>query len=341
MAMDLFASWSYKHHNPQVRATVRSPPASAMSLEPSAVLWAVGAVVGHDPWFMLQCAMVDSGEEQLSYFTQNSCSMPPQLNWQLLKSWRLIHVYFFVLIWNGAFLKVSAMLSEREREGVKHLSSTSHSASYQYQAISIPKSASRYIWIRIHFEFYQLDVEVNDYIGIKVASTCDWYGMNMGWISMNILPRPSWSDVAESPRQWLGWSSTMENFQNLSKIHHRFLQKMAEPSSEMVSLPIFTVGLWIWKYLKSVMNLFVADPPWACDARDHGRGEFLDVLLHLATLVSATAPGHGSGGVRCQSLDWEDFMPCKAGRGRCGKYANDHNDLMRQVHNSLWNLMKT
>lgn len=75
-AMDLFTSWSYEHHNPQVRATVRSPPASAMS------------------------------EEQLSYFTQKSSMPPKNSTGSFCRVGDSSNVFFFALILSGASLKV-------------------------------------------------------------------------------------------------------------------------------------------------------------------------------------------------------------------------------------------
>ena len=75
----------------QVRATVRSPPASAMSLKPNDALWAVGVGVGHVPcfnvngWFRWRAALVLHSTGSF---------------W---KSWRFVHVSFFPWYQNGGF----------------------------------------------------------------------------------------------------------------------------------------------------------------------------------------------------------------------------------------------
>lgn len=81
--------------------------------------------------------MVDSGDEQLSYFTQLAVFGRAGDSSMFL---------FFPDIKMGAFLKVSAMLSEREREGAKHLSST-FSWFFEHQPKSIHKKNTR---LKIH-----------------------------------------------------------------------------------------------------------------------------------------------------------------------------------------------
>ena len=124
----------------QVRATVRSPPASAMSLKPNDALWAVGVGVGHGPCFNGQ------------WLIQVTSSSRTSLKWQFLEELEIHPCFFFCPdIKMGAFLKVSAMLSEREREGAKHLSSTFFMV-FRASSTEINTQkktpASRYIWIK-------------------------------------------------------------------------------------------------------------------------------------------------------------------------------------------------
>ena len=321
----------------QVRETVRSPPASAMSLKPNAALWAVGGRCWS--WSMLQWAMVDSGDEQLSYFTQLAVFS--------------IHVSFFALISKWGLFSRYLQCFQSENEKVPSISHQLFFMVFRASSTEINTQkktpASRYIWIKkcilniylpiVFFKwmtnpFGCFWMKVAIYITLVIELLC-FLGL-FPWNSDRAqAPSPRVQGaVAESPGlkppSSLGLLSV---FPWPAIGAWRIGEWGGEPEPfflEWVPLPTsFIVGLWQFEIWQS-MTLPVADPSWACDARDHRRGEFLDVLLHLATLVSAAAPGHGAGGAA--------VMPCKAGRGRYGKYAND---LMRQVHNCLWNLMKT
>lgn len=94
----------------QVRATVRSPPASAMSLKPNDALWAVGVGVGHVPCFNGQ------------WLIQVTSSSRTSLNWQFLEELEIRPCFFFSLISKWGLFSRYLQCFQSENEKVPSIS---------------------------------------------------------------------------------------------------------------------------------------------------------------------------------------------------------------------------